>query len=56
MEELETKRKELGLSMAKFSALIGVPLSTYEKWQMGIRKCPDYVIRLIIFFLEHQEE
>lgn len=55
VEELRKKRLELGLSQAKFAKLIGVPLSTYENWEMGIRKCPDYVVKLILFYVDNKE-
>lgn len=44
---LKNLRQETGLSQAKFAAKFDIPLSTYEHWEMGTRRPPDYVIALL---------
>ncbi len=44
---LKNLREQTGLSQAKFAAKFHIPLSTYEHWEMGTRRPPDYVISLL---------
>lgn len=49
---LKTTRIKLGLTQKQVSELLGIPLRTIENWEIGQRKCPEYVERLIIDKLE----
>lgn len=51
MEEKMTiaqARKQIGLSQAKCAEYLQMPKRTLESWEMGERKCPPYVERLVI--------
>lgn len=41
-------RKYLGITQKKVSEITGVPLRTLENWEAGVRKCPEYVRRLVV--------
>ena len=43
-------RNKLGNTQSEFAARYNIPFRTIQNWEAGIRKPPDYVIRL----LEHQ--
>lgn len=36
-----------GLSAQKFGDKYHIPLRTIQGWELGERKCPDYVIELL---------
>lgn len=52
MKTIKEARHEAGLSQQKMSDLLGIPKSTIEKWEMGIRKPPEWAEVLIIEKLE----
>lgn len=56
MKAIKDKRIELGLTQAQLSKLTGIPLRTIENWEGGQRKCPPYVERLLLFYLDHQNK
>ena len=41
-------RRKTTLSMKEAAQLIGVPLRTWENWELGYRTPPDYVEKLIV--------
>ena len=50
-DRLKQLRNDTGLSQAKFAAKFNIPISTYEQWEMGIRKPPKYVVDMIATIL-----
>jgi len=56
MNKIKDKRIELGLTQQQLSDLTGVPFRTIQNWEIGQRKCPEYVERLLLFYLEHAVE
>lgn len=55
-ETLKELRNRTGLSQAKFAKKFFIPLSTYEHWEMEVRKPPVYVIKLIEMVLDLEDE
>ena len=49
-------RAASGLSQAKFAKLLDIPTRTIEDWEGKRHKPPDYVIKLIEFYLDNQPE
>ena len=47
-------RATTGLSQAKFAKLLEIPTRTIEDWESGRHKPPEYVIKLIEFYLKNQ--
>lgn len=41
-------RKKTTLSMKEAAEMIGVPLRTWENWELGYRTPPEYVEKLIV--------
>lgn len=53
---LRSIRESTGLSQAKFSTALGIPKRSIENWEAGDRECPDYLIDLIRFRVEHDSQ
>ena len=49
-------RTASGLSQAKFAKLLDIPTRTIEDWESGRHKPPDYVLKLIEFYIKNQPE
>lgn len=47
-------RRALGMTQAAFSSVSGVPKRTLENWECGRNTPSDYVIKLLIYWAEHQ--
>lgn len=53
-ESIKTARQRYGLSQRRLADVAGIPRRTIENWESGARECPDYVIRLLIYWLDHE--
>lgn len=49
---LKMARAKMGVSQAKFAEYFGVPKRTYQDWEYGTRKMPDYLLRLMLYKLK----
>ena len=47
-------RASTGLSQAKFAKLLEIPTRTIEDWESCRHSPPEYVIKLIEFYLKNQ--
>ena len=45
--EWKELRERLGLSQNKFAMEMGIPVSTYRKWEQGKSRPPDYVFSMV---------
>ena len=45
--KIKAIRASTGLTQKEFERAFGIPSRTYEAWEMGERKPPQYVIRLL---------
>lgn len=45
--DIKKIREFSGLSRAEFSRKYEIPVRTLENWEAGIRKCPEYVEKLL---------
>lgn len=50
-ELLKQIRSETGMSQKRFAAYFRIPIRTYEDWERGVRKMPEYLLRLIAYKL-----
>ena len=48
MSKLREEREALGLSQKEARATIGAPARTWEDWEAGRRRPPEYIENLII--------
>lgn len=49
-------RQASGLSQAKFAAKYEIPLRTIENWEAGVRKPPEYVVKMIARLEEMEQK
>lgn len=47
-------RMKYGLTQQQLSNITGIPKRSIENWETGLRKCPDYVERLVVESLERK--
>ena len=53
MSRIKEERLKLGLTQQQLADLTGIPFRTIQNWEGGQRKCPEYVEKLLLFYLEH---
>ena len=55
--EILRLRKSTGLSQTEFGKRLGgIPMRTIQNWENGVRECPDYVVELIAYRVQHDPE
>lgn len=48
MSRIKELREITGLSQTKFGEYLhGIPLRSIQNWESGVRKCPEYLEKLI---------
>ena len=52
---LKEIREMLGMNRTEFSRYMGIPLRTLEEWEAGRRQMPEYVLRLIAYYVKTQK-
>lgn len=53
MNNIKNARLKYNLTQQQLSDLTGIPHRTIQNWEGGQRKCPEYVERLLLFYLEN---
>jgi DNA-binding transcriptional regulator YiaG len=53
MSKIREARTKLGLTQQQLANLTGIPFRTIQNWEGGQRKCPDYVEKLLLFYIEN---
>ena len=56
MEAIKEIRGLTGLSQSKFCAALDIPVRTLQKWETGESNCPKYVVDLIAYRVQHDEQ
>lgn len=51
-DKLKEIRASLGLSRKAFSEYIGIPLRNLEEWEATRRKMPEYLLRMLIYYVK----
>lgn len=54
MNTIKEVRKKYGLTQHQLADLTGIPFRTIQNWEGGQRKCPEYVERLVLDFLDRK--
>lgn len=52
---LKEIREKLGMNRTEFSRYMDIPLRTLEEWEAGRRQMPDYVLKLIAYYVRMQQ-
>ena len=53
MCKIKEERLKLGLTQHQLAEITGIPFRTIQNWEGGQRKCPEYVEKLLLFYLEN---
>lgn len=48
-------RDAYGMTRKQFCEYFGIPYRTVQDWELGHRKCPDYLIKLIEYKLHNEQ-
>ena len=48
-------RKRTGMNRTEFAAYFEIPYRTVQEWELGNRKMPDYLLRLMKYKLEMEQ-
>lgn len=48
-------REKSGMNMTEFAKYFGIPYRTVQNWEMGERKCPEYLLELMRYKLEKEK-
>ena len=55
-KEIKELRQRTELSQAKFAKKFFIPTHNVETWEMGIRKPPAYVVKMIATILDYEDK
>lgn len=47
--ELLELRKNMGMNRRQFAEYFGIPYRTVQDWELGNRKMPEYLLRLMAY-------
>ena len=47
-------RERSGMTMTEFSRYFGINYRTIQRWEYEERKCPEYLLDLIEYKLQHE--
>lgn len=56
MSKIKETREALGLSQKEARAIIGAPARTWEDWEAGRRRPPEYIENLIVEKLQTSQK
>ena len=51
MNEFKKLREQSSMTRTQFSKYFGIPYRTIQDWELGNRKCLDYVLKLMEYKL-----
>ena len=54
--DIKLLREKYNLSRKEFTDFFNIPYRTLQDWELGNRKCPDYLLSLIEYKLEKEKE
>jgi DNA-binding transcriptional regulator YiaG len=47
-------RRASGMNQQGFADYFGIPKRTIENWEAGVNKCPEYLLDLMKYKLDHE--
>ncbi len=54
-EELIDLRESTGMNRREFCEYFGIPYRTVQDWELGNRKMPDYLLRLMAYKIKTEK-
>ena len=54
-ENFKTLLKDSGMNMKQFSDYFQIPYRTIQNWNLGVRECPEYLLKLMQYKLEKEK-
>jgi len=51
---IQELRESVQMNKTQFAEHLEILYRSIQNWELGIRQCPDYVIRLIEYRLQHE--
>ncbi|MDE5873375.1 MAG: transcriptional regulator [Lachnospiraceae bacterium] len=54
-EELIDLRESTGMNRRQFCEYFGIPYRTVQDWELGNRKMPDYLLRLMAYKIKAEK-
>lgn len=55
ISKIKEARIKHGLTQKQVSDITGVPLRSIENWEAGVRKCPNYVEKMVVTMLDQMD-
>lgn len=56
IDTLKDIRQMVDMNRAEFCRYMDIPLRTVEEWEAGRRKMPDYVLRLLAYYVKIEQD
>ncbi|MGN0161564.1 MAG: helix-turn-helix domain-containing protein [Lachnospiraceae bacterium] len=53
--EIKKLRKETGMNRKEFCEYFHIPYRTVTEWERGTRNAPDYVLRLLAYYIRMEK-
>lgn len=55
ISKIREARIRYGLTQKQVSDITGVPFRSIQNWEAGVRKCPDYVEKMVVTMLDQMD-
>ena len=56
MLTIKELRKQTGMTQKQFADYFEIPYRTIQNWEGGVNKCPEYLLRLLQYKLEKEQD
>lgn len=53
--KIRTLRESTCMNRKEFCSFMGIPYRTVTDWELGNRHAPEYIIRLLEYYLQHEK-
>lgn len=54
MNDFKKLRELSGMNKTKFAEYFGIPYRSVQNWEMGISRCPEYLLKLMEYKLNKE--
>lgn len=54
INSIKALRTSAGMTQKAFAEYFEIPKRTVENWEYGLRECPEYLFKLMLYKLEHE--